>query len=266
MEDPVAVYVASYNTRAYTELCVRSLHRFADRPFRLVVGDSDSRDGSSEMLSALERDGWLSLQSSPSPRRHAVWLDEWLANADSEYLLFCDSDIEFRRRGFLAAMLKAARPAGVAIVSPGLLASGPYSDERLVTQLMPRPIPWLMLVHAPSLRSLATSYEEFTEPSSDYPQGKRTFDVGGLLYHRALAAGMTQVSLGRRFALKFRHYGGASWQTVAPVGLIRRRAPEAVLERELERSRRYQTQPSALSRQGRERPTASAEAPSSSGT
>jgi GT2 family glycosyltransferase len=245
MEDPVAVYLASYNTRDYTELCLRSLHRFADRPFALHVGDSGSHDGSREMLVEFEREGWLTLESHADPRRHAVWLDQWLAGADSEYLLFCDSDIQFRRRGFLAAMLDAARREQAAIVSPGLLPTGPYEDERLVTQLMPRPIPWLMLVHTPSLRRLQTSFEEFTEPSLEYPQGKRTFDVGGLLYRRALDAGMNYVALDRRFARTFRHFGGASWQGVAP-GLIRRRSPALVLARALADNRRHQPSPSPL--------------------
>ena len=46
----VRVHVASANTRSLTELCIRSMERFAGYPFELYVGDVGSHDGSIEML------------------------------------------------------------------------------------------------------------------------------------------------------------------------------------------------------------------------
>jgi GT2 family glycosyltransferase len=247
VQERIAVYVASYNTRDYTELCVRSLHRYADRPFALTVGDSGSADGSAELLADLAREGWLALETAPQRRRHAEWLDRWLIEAQTELVLFCDSDIEFRRRGALGAMVDAARRTRAAIVSSGLLPHGHYEDERRSTHLMPRPAPWLMLVNTLQLRSLQTSYEEHAEPAPEYPEGSRTFDVGGLLYHRALAAGMEHAELGWRLRRRFRHYQGASWLGPLP-GLRWRRPPDALVARGLRSNRRAQATPSALGR------------------
>jgi GT2 family glycosyltransferase len=250
VESPLPIYIASHNTRSYTELCVRSLHRYADQPFDLLVGDSASTDGSPELLGRLTREGWLGLQTTPAPRRHAEWLDRWLASADADYVVWCDSDIEFLRPGFLGDMRRAAERERAVIVSPGLLPEGHYEDERLVTHLMPRPTPWLMLVHVPSLRSLQTSYEEVTEPSEAYSEGSRTFDVGGLIYHRAIEAGMRHAGMGWRFRRKFRHFAGASWRDVGPVGRIRPRSAASVLEGSLEATRRAQPRPSRLAQTG----------------
>lgn len=244
----LAIYVASYNTRDYTELCIRSLHRYADRPFALTVGDSGSADGSAERLGELARDGWLTLEVVAQPRRHADWLDRWLAQASADLALLCDSDIQFRRRGVLGTMVDVATRTRAAIVSTELLPHDHYEDERRSTHLMPRPAPWLMLIDPAQLRSLDTSYEEHTEAAPEYPEGTRTFDVGGLLYHRAIDAGMTHVELGRRLSRRFRHYQGASWQQPNRRGLLPRRSPQARLARALAANRRAQPEPSPLGR------------------
>lgn len=239
--EPLPIYVASYNTSLHTELCIRSLHHYAGGPFTLNIGDSDSRDGSAEMLNRLAQEGWLTVESIQAPRLHREWLDHWLQNATAERVLFCDSDIEFLRSGFIAA-LRATRAA---IVSPELLAAGRYVDSKLTTHLMTRPAPWLTMIDAPSLRSLQTSFAEVTEATEEYPEGKRTFDVGGLLYHRALEAGLTYADLGRSFRRYYRHYFGASWRTVGPIGRLRR-DPAKLLERSLEKLRATQPAPSDL--------------------
>lgn len=240
---PIPVYVASYSTRAYTEVCVRSLHRFADAPFELVVGDSGSEDGSAEMLEALAADGWLRLERSATPLVHSQWLDRWIATAEEPYVVFCDSDVEFLR-GCLADMRRTAERTDATIVSPRLVPGGPYRDDRLTTRVMPRPAPWLMMVHAARVRALSTSYEVVTEPAPEYPEAKRTFDVGALLYQRAVARGMSHVSMGRRFARTFRHYENASWGEARPVGRLRRRSAAEVLETSLRRLRIIQPSPS----------------------
>jgi glycosyltransferase involved in cell wall biosynthesis len=242
---PVPIYVASYNTRDYTELCVRSLHRYADAPFELVVGDSDSRDGSRELLDELEGEGWLRVERATTRRTHAEWLDRWLAEAPGRHVVFCDSDVQFLG-AFLRDMLRVAERTGAAITSPALHPGGAHHNPALLTHLMPRPCPWLMMVDAPRLRTLKTSYEVVTEPSAAHPQGQRTFDVGALLYHRALAAGMSHASMGPRFRRSYRHYANASWGTVKPVGRIRRRSPEQVLQRALTSLRAGQRRPSKL--------------------
>jgi len=246
MSAPIEIYVASFNTRLYTELCVRSLHASADHPFRLTVGDSGSRDGSAELLAQLATDGWLELELSRGPRRHSAWLDGWLAGATARRVLFCDSDIEFRRPGLLGEIASLAERTGAAIVTSEVLPADHYedADEGITTHLMSRPAPWLMMVDADALRPLQISFEKHTEPCDDYPEGSRTFDVGARLYHEALARGLGHAVLPRRARRSFRHYVGASWRTVRPVGRLRRRTPLDVVQRSLTRLREAQPAPS----------------------
>lgn len=243
---PIPIYIASFNTRRYTELCVRSIHRFVDQPFELFVGNSGSIDGSAEMLDRLEMDGWLHVEHSPVSRSHTSWLDYWLEDAVASYIVFCDSDMQFLRKSILADMQRAREKTGAAIVSADLLSERSYIDHEIVTRLMPRPSPWLMMIDVAALRPLHTSYAKVTEITSEYPEGQRTFDVGGVIYHRALAAGMRHVNMGPLFRRKFRHYTGASWRTVGRVGRLRKRSPTLVLGQGLEKIRHDQPEPSGF--------------------
>ena len=243
------IYVASFNTVAYTELCIRSLHHYADVPFHLVVGDSDSRDGSREMLQSMAEEGWLELETSAARREHAHWLDDWLASAPAEHILFCDSDIQFLRSGFLSTLVHAAQ-RGAAIVSERVLPGRHYQDWRAPTHIVPRPAPWLLLVDAPALRSLGTSFQRMIEPTDRYPEGQVTYDIGAKLYERTLEAGMRHATLGWSFRRRYRHFGNASWgsRSPMPVGRIRRRDATVVLNEGLTEMRRASRRPSALHR------------------
>lgn len=244
----LTVYVASFNTVGYTELCIRSLHHYADVPFHLVVGDSDSRDGSYEMLNTMAEEGWLELESSPTRREHGHWLDDWVGSVRTQYALFCDSDIQFLGSGVLSGLLNAAKGSSAAIVSERLLPGRHYQDWRAPTYLLPRPAPWLLLVDAPAIRSLGTSFLRVFEPSDHHVEGQVTWDVGAKLYHHAVEAGMQHASLGRWVRRKYRHFGQASWgaRNPMPVGRIRRRPAAAVLDEGLKKMRGARTRPSEL--------------------
>src|SRR5207253_510528 len=93
------VYIASFNTAPSTELCIRSLLRYAGLPLQLTVGDSSTRDGSRAMLERFERKGLLRLEVAPQGRAHADWLDGWVITCPDRYALFVDSDMEFLQYG-----------------------------------------------------------------------------------------------------------------------------------------------------------------------
>src|SRR5947209_19078503 len=96
----VRVYVASIDTAAATELCVRTMRQFAGHPFDLTVGDGGSTDGSLELLRELEARGWPELEVSSGPRLHAQWLDDWLVRCDAPLAVFGDSDVQVRESGW----------------------------------------------------------------------------------------------------------------------------------------------------------------------
>lgn len=214
------MHVASANTAAATELCIRTLRRYAGLPLELVVGDSGSTDGSVQMLRRLEARGCLTLQLGAPGRAHAAWLDEWLATCDLPYAVFVDSDVEFLRPGWLAELVSAARSAGAALVFAELLAGNPHYVHPLTgeeARLAPRPSPWLLLADVKRIRGLGVSmgYDWDADPTA--PGGVVSYDVGARLAQAVRRAGLTALELPPSFRRTYRHYGGLSWKS--PRGL-----------------------------------------------
>lgn len=212
----VRVHVATINTAAATELCIRTMRRFAGYPFELVVGDGGSTDGSIEMLRHFESDGWLALELAPDGRGHTAWLDIWLAACPTRYALFSDSDVEFHRAGWLDAMVTAAEGANAALVATRIQARGgvdyrhPRTGARRV--LAERPEPWLMLIDVEQVRGVVdTSFAYRDEPAAD-GSGKIGFDTAAAFFRDLQAAGLAYVEMPTDFGRTYTHYGSMSWK------------------------------------------------------
>ena len=189
----VTVHVASLNTRAVTELCIRSMRHHAGMPFDLVVGDCGSTDGSLEMLRAFERDGWLRLEVAPEGRRHPEWLDRWLAACPTRFCGFSDSDVEYRRHGWLRDLLTTAERTGAALVATRIQATGgvPYTNPVTGAQavLCARPEPWLVLIDVERVRPVVTTSFGYTETRR--PDGTLlAFDTMAAFFRDLDAAGL----------------------------------------------------------------------------
>jgi len=212
-DSDVTVHVASYNTLVATELCIRSLRARAGYPLHLVVGDSGSRDGSVEMLRRLEAKGWLSLDVAPAQRQHAEWLDLWLATCPTDYAVFVDSDVEFRRRGWLARLVDQAKAEGAALVAAEMVPETANYVEPVggkTVRLAARPSPWLIAVDVRQVRPLAVSFAFRAEPAA-VPEGLIAYDVGGILFRSVAELGLRHRVMPPDYQRWFRHYGGLSW-------------------------------------------------------
>ena len=213
MTGDVRVHVASANTRPVTELCVRSMRRFAGRDFDLVVGDGGSLDGSIRMLRRLERAGFLELEVSSWWQQHTEWLDGWLATCEARYCVFSDSDVEFRAHGWLSDMVSTAEQTCAAIVTVASLPEQPGYRHPTTHRLMrvaARPAVWLMLVDAERLRSLGVSFAARIDERADLPEGAISYDTGALMTAAAEAAGLGVVAMPDGWH-KAHHFGSLSW-------------------------------------------------------
>lgn len=215
MASPVHAHVASLNTAAATELCLRSLIALAGCPVRVTVGDCGSTDGSLEMLEVLARAGHITLEVAPGGRAHAAWLDGWLAACDTRWCLFCDSDVEFLRDGWLRAMVAAGEDAGAALVATRIQARGGVPFRHPVTGAMrtlaPRPEPWLMLIDADAVRArIPTSFAYVDEVQPDGT--KVAFDTAAAFYRDVVAGGLTVIEMPAGFRHAYHHFGSLSWQ------------------------------------------------------
>jgi glycosyltransferase involved in cell wall biosynthesis len=244
---PVRVHVASINTAAVTELCIRSMRRLAGAPFELVVGDCGSTDGSIEMLERFAADGWLELEVAPGGRRHAAWLDQWFAACPTRYALFVDSDVEFLRAGWLREMLDAAAAHDAALVATRIQAVDgvPYRHpvSGAARLLAARPEPWLLLLDVERLRGRVTAgFAYRDEPQPDAPGGKVAYDVGAAFFRDVRDQGLTWVEMPPAFAAAYHHFGGLSWQRGGRGLALGRRVKQALkrarVARHLRRERR----------------------------
>jgi hypothetical protein len=190
--------------------------RTAGCPFQLVVGDGGSTDGTLDMLRSFERAGRLTVELAPGGRSHTDWLDKWIAECPTHYAVFSDSDVEFRRAGWLAAMVVAAHRERAALVATRIQARGGVDYRHPKTGaarvLAERPEPWLMLLDVQQIRGVVTtSFRYRDEPKAD-GTGKVGFDTAAAFFRDLKAAGLSYVELPREFQRSYRHYGSMSWK------------------------------------------------------
>jgi glycosyltransferase involved in cell wall biosynthesis len=216
----VTVHVASLNTKRVTELCIRSMRHYAGRDFALVVGDAGSTDGSLAMLRRFEARGWLELEVAPGGRKHAEWLDRWVADARTRYIGFSDSDVEYLEQGWLRDLVDTAERAGAALVC-ARMQWPPDTFDHPVTgakrRLAPRPTPWLMLLDTEQVRGrvdASFAYVDVVDP--DAYGGKVAHDVGADYFAALDAAGLTWAEMPPEWQSKFRHFGGLTWLKGGP--------------------------------------------------
>lgn len=224
MTPTVVVHVASINTRAYTEICLRTMWRTAGRPFSLVVGDNASTDGSAEMLQQFARQGLLTLQSEKA-MAHGLWIDKWRAECSSDYLVVVDSDVEFRRAGWLVELLKETQSA--AMVAAGREEWEEHTEQNREVEwhgqtymLGPRPDPCVLALDHRVTRDITTSFQwEGLVDGRSY-----ALDTSGAFAEELTDRGLrwTVMSPGLRSA--FIHHAGASSRGRAASSRLRLRA------------------------------------------
>jgi hypothetical protein len=248
------VYVATLDTASATELCVRTLHKYAGYPFHLTVGDSGSRDRSIPVLRRLESAGWLSLELAPGGRRHAEWLDHWLPLCTTRYAVFVDSDMEFLAAPWLADMVATAQREGAAMVTSRfqeLRDRGFVDRDGTSVRWAPRPTPWLLLVDVPQLRPVAKVGFGFRyRDDPEHTGGRIAFDTGAFLLAKLTDAGMRCVGMPDGWTSCYRHFGGMTWirQRSTPIGrTVKQTLKRWMIWARLQRARIVARQPASAS-------------------
>lgn len=215
MTTDVVVHVASWNTARVTELCVRSMRHYAGRPFDLLVGDGGSTDGSLPMLRDFEQRGWLRLEVAPEGRKHAEWLDHWVATCPARFAGFSDSDVEYLGAGWLDDLVRAATGTGAALTCARMQSPPPefvHPTTGAARRLAPRPTPWLFLLDLDQVRDrVHASFRYRDEVDPDAFGGKVAYDVAAAYYAELDRVGLRTTEMPDEFQRKFRHFGGLTW-------------------------------------------------------
>ena len=249
MSVTVTICVASLNTRDATELCVRSIRRFARYPYLLIVGDGGSTDGSVSVLSEFEDRGWLRLEQSPRARTHAEWLDLWRESCASDLLLFVDSDVEFRRRAWLRRIVAAAVQTHSAITYSEWLHGGLHlDDDRQSSQVLARPAPWMLMIDQRQTHHLVSSFAVKYSNRNSSVGLPVIRDVGTAFFEEATRRGLPTLAMPLSYRRMYHHYGGLSWLPTTGRRGQKKLRDQRVVSRRLRQLRRLQSAASILSR------------------
>ncbi len=89
------ICVVNYKTPDFTRLCLRSIRKFTDYPYEVIVVDNDSQDQSLRYLKSLKWIHLIERQVKPDEAggyAHAAALDLSLANCNTEFFVSLHSD------------------------------------------------------------------------------------------------------------------------------------------------------------------------------
>lgn len=115
----VDLVIVNYNSRRYLEKCLASIYRYTPRPFKIIVVDNGSTDGSVEYL-----EGRSDLECLPNQENlgYAAACNQGIRQGVNPYIILLNPDIEVTR-GWLEPLLGSARHPKVAVVGPKLVNS-----------------------------------------------------------------------------------------------------------------------------------------------
>ncbi len=109
----VTICVVNYKTLDLTRLCLRSIRKYTDYPYRVLVIDNDSQDESTEYLKTLD---WIQLverrdktTDSSGGYAHAAALDIGLGLCDTEYFMAMHSDTFVHKQGWLGELMRHSK-------------------------------------------------------------------------------------------------------------------------------------------------------------
>jgi len=103
------ICVVNYKTLDFTRLCLRSIRKFTEYPYQVIVVDNDSQDESLEYLKSLN---WIRLiqrrldaDEPGGGYAHAAGLDLGLENCDTEFYVSMHSDTFVREQNWLSDLI-----------------------------------------------------------------------------------------------------------------------------------------------------------------
>ena len=210
----VEVFIASLGTCAATELTIRSLRDYDRSDYEIVVGDGGSEDGSVEMLNALEDQGWLRLECRTDRWSHHDWIEHRIAGSAADYVVFCDSDMEFRKANPVRDLVATAQRTGAALVAAEFCAAGPGIEpvSGSAIRMAERPSAWLFLVQPARIRQLESSFAfTFTQNGTEI-EGGLAYDTGAAWFAELRERGLPWAVMSGSFTRRFRHHAGLTWR------------------------------------------------------
>lgn len=114
----VDLVIISYNTLSYLRDCIQSIRNYTRCPYRLIVVDNGSTDGSTEFL---HREQNITVIENKENHGYARACNQGIMIGDSEFLVILNTDVKVSS-GWLTEMIKTAhRDPMIGVVGPKMV-------------------------------------------------------------------------------------------------------------------------------------------------
>lgn len=110
VKSKATICIVNYKTLSFTRLCLRSIRKFTNYPYEVIVVDNDSKDESLEYLKNLSWIRLLERSHKPGQPRgsydEGAALDIGLENCNTEFFVAMHSDTFAKRENWLAELVE----------------------------------------------------------------------------------------------------------------------------------------------------------------
>jgi hypothetical protein len=216
----VTILITSSNNRFPLELTLRTmLAKTRYRPYRLLVADNESTDGSFEWLNSLT--DRIPIEIMHSARPQSEWYDLMFREAETDYWVALHEDLIFTGRDWLDDLIARME------ADPELqLLEGEYFEPKLgmaepvsgeVIDLGESLASWLFCVRT-SLRERLpdTSFAFYKGPEPSAAEPRQCYDLGGKLLSDMREAGLKYAWMPRWYRAKWHHVENLTWIRAHP--------------------------------------------------
>jgi GT2 family glycosyltransferase len=118
----VAIIVPVHNALEYTRQCLESVRRHTRAPYRLIVVDNVSRDGTAEYLRDAVHEGWpLQVITNPENLGCTLALNQGMRATQAEYIILLNNDTVVCPQWVEGLLLVARLDPRIGIVGPKIL-------------------------------------------------------------------------------------------------------------------------------------------------
>jgi hypothetical protein len=152
------------------------------------------------------------IELAPGGRTHAGWIDHWLSICSTDYMVLLDSDVEIRKDGWLADLLRARSVQDAAFVTAAMEAER-LEPTKPGIMMAGRPTVYCILIDVAKVRAVGRSFEEWY----DSPVG---YDVAAWLFLGLVEAKIPYVVMPESWRPSVKHYEAMSYGK----NLVQRRA------------------------------------------
>jgi glycosyltransferase involved in cell wall biosynthesis len=211
----VTIFLTSSNNRFPLELTFRTmLAQTRYRPFRLVVADNGSTDGSVEWLNSLT--DRFPLEVLHGPRPQSEWYDMMFRQTETEYWVALHEDLIFTGRDWLGDLIaRMEADPDLQLLEGEYFAPKPGMAEPVsgeVIDLGESLASWLFCVRS-SLRDRLpdASFAFYKGPEPSAVEHRHCYDLGGKLLCDMRAAGLKYGWMPRWYRAKWHHVENLSW-------------------------------------------------------